>query len=156
MNQSKEITNKIKLKYIINSYCGNKNSEYILYFLLSRNKNNKLQMGLNFKFNYLKNISKIKFNENAPEHCECSDGINLFAYCRNKDCKIYNMLFIHVLGYGIFDIMNEILKVQCPLCYKKSEVKNIGLINSKWYYKGKLNCSKQNAFEGDGITVDNQ
>ena len=156
MNQSKEITDKVTLKYIINSYFGNKNSQYLLYFLLSRNKNNKLQMGLNFKFNYLKNISKIKFNENAPEHCECSDGINLFAYCRNKDCKIYNMLFIHVLGYGIFDIMNEILKVQCPLCYKKSEVKNIGLINSKWFYKGKLNCSKQNAFEGDGITIDNQ
>ena len=61
MNQSKEITDKVTLKYIINSYFGNKNSEYILYFLLSRNKNNKLQMGLNFKFNYLKNISKISF-----------------------------------------------------------------------------------------------
>ena len=156
MNQSKELNNNITLKKIINFYYQNPNSQYIIYFLLSRNKNNKLQMGLNFKFNYLKNISKIKFNENAPKYCECSDGINLFAYCRNKECSINNTLFIHILGYGIFDIMKEIIKVYCPICNKKSEVKNIGLINSKWFYKGKLNCPKQNCFEGDGITIDDQ
>jgi hypothetical protein len=156
MNQSKEIHNKTIIKNIINSYFENKNSEFMIYFLLSRNLNNKLQMGLNFKFNYLKNISKIKFNENAPKYCECSDGINLFAYCRNKECSINNTLFIHILGYGIFDIMKEIIKVYCPICNKKSEVKNIGLINSKWFYKGKLNCPKQNCFEGDGITIDDQ
>ena len=156
MNQSKELNNNITLKKIINFYYQNPNSQYIIYFLLSRNKNNKLQMGLNFKFNYLKNISKIKFNENAPNHCECSDGINLFAYCRNSECSINNTLFIHILGYGIFDIMKEILKVYCPICNKKSEVKNIGLINSKWFYKGKLNCPTQNCFEGDGITIDDQ
>ncbi len=156
MNQSKEIHNKTIIKNIINSYFENKNSEFMIYFLLSRNLNNKLQMGLNFKFNYLKNISKIKFNENAPNHCECSDGINLFAYCRNSECSINNSLFIHILGYGIFDIMKEILKVYCPICNKKSEVKNIGLINSKWFYKGKLNCPTQNCFEGDGITIDDQ
>ena len=156
MNQSKEINNKTIIKNIINSYFENKNSEYMIFFLLSRNLNNKLQMGLNFKFNYLKNISKIKFNENAPKYCECSDGINLFAYCRNKECSINNTLFIHILGYGIFDIMKEIIKVYCPICNKKSEVKNIGLINSKWFYKGKLNCPTQNCFEGDGITIDDQ
>ena len=156
MNQSKEINNKTIIKNIINSYFENKNSDFMIYFLLSRNLNNKLQMGLNFKFNYLKNISKIKFNENAPNHCECSDGINLFAYCRNSECSINNTLFIHILGYGIFDIMKEILKVYCPICNKKSEVKNIGLINSKWFYKGKLNCPTQNCFEGDGITIDDQ
>ena len=156
MNQSKEINNKTIIKNIINSYFENKNSDFMIYFLLSRNLNNKLQMGLNFKFNYLKNISKIKFNENAPNHCECSDGINLFAYCRNSECSINNSLFIHILGYGIFDIMKEILKVYCPICNKKSEVKNIGLINSKWFYKGKLNCPTQNCFEGDGITIDDQ
>ena len=158
MNQSKEINDKMTLKNIINSYFGNKiSSQYMIYFLLSRNKDNKLQMGLNFKFNYLKNISKISFNQNAPIHCECSDGINLFVYCRNINCSLYNNLFIKVLGYGIFDIMREIERVECPFCkYQKTEVKNIGFINSKWYYKGKINSSKQNSFEGDGITIDDQ
>ena len=158
MNQSKEINDKMTLKNIINSYFGNKiSSQYMIYFLLSRNKDNKLQMGLNFKFNYLKNISKISFNQNAPTHCECSDGINLFVYCRNSYCQLFNNLFIKVLGYGVFDIMREIEKVECPICkYQKTEVKNIGFINSKWYYKGKINSSKQNSFEGDGITIDDQ
>ena len=158
MNQSKEINDKMTLKNIINSYFGNKSSsQYMIYFLLSRNKDNKLQMGLNFKFNYLKNISKISFNQNAPTYCECSDGINLFAYCRNIDCQLFNNLFIKVLGYGVFDIMREIERVECPICkYQKTEVKNIGFINSKWYYKGKINSSKQNSFEGDGITIDDQ
>ena len=158
MNQSKEINDKMTLKNIINSYFGNKSSsQYMIYFLLSRNKDNKLQMGLNFKFNYLKNISKISFNQNAPTYCECSDGINLFAYCRNTNCQLFNNLFIKVLGYGVFDIMREIERVECPICkYKKTEVKNIGFINSKWYYKGKINSSKQNSFEGDGITIDDQ
>ena len=156
MNQSKEINNKTIIKNIINSYFENKNSEYMIFFLLSRNLNNKLQMGLNFKFNYLKNISKIKFNNKAPSYCECSDGINLFAYCRKENCILNNNLFIKVLGYGIFNIMKEIEKVNCPFCNNKSEVKNIGLINSKWFYKGKLNCPKQNCFEGDGITIDDQ
>ena len=158
MNQSKEINDKMTLKNIINSYFGNKiSSQYMIYFLLSRNKDNKLQMGLNFKFNYLKNISKISFNQNAPTHCECSDGINLFVYCRNSYCQLFNNLFIKVLGYGVFDIMREIERVECPICkYQKTEVKNIGFINSKWYYKGKINSSKQNSFEGDGITIDDQ
>ena len=158
MNQSKEINDKMTLKNIINSYFNNKSSsQYMIYFLLSRNKDNKLQMGLNFKFNYLKNISKISFNQNAPTYCECSDGINLFAYCRNTNCQLFNNLFIKVLGYGIFDIMREIERVECPNCkYQKTEVKNIGFINSKWYYKGKINSSKQNSFEGDGITIDDQ
>ena len=158
MNQSKEINDKMTLKNIINSYFNNKSSsQYMIYFLLSRNKDNKLQMGLNFKFNYLKNISKISFNQNAPTHCECSDGINLFVYCRNSYCQLFNNLFIKVLGYGVFDIMREIERVECPNCkYQKTEVKNIGFINSKWYYKGKINSSKQNSFEGDGITIDDQ
>ena len=113
-------------------------------------------MGLNFKFNYLKNISKINFNNQAPSYCECSDGINLFAYCRKENCILNNNLFIKVLGYGIFNIMKEIEKVNCPFCNNKSEVKNIGLINSKWFYKGNINSNKQNSFEGDGITIDNQ
>ena len=156
MNQSKELNNNITLKKIINFYYQNPNSQYIIYFLLSRNKNNKLQMGLNFKFNYLKNISKIKFNNQAPSYCECSDGINLFAYCRKENCILNNNLFIKILGYGIFNIIKEIDKVNCPFCKNKSEVKNIGLINSKWYYKGNINCNKQNSFEGDGITIDDQ
>ena len=48
--------------------------------------------------------------------------------------------------------------MKCLLCEESKviELKNLGLINSKWVYKGILNGQKTNVFEGDGITIDNQ
>ena len=34
------------------------------------------------------------------------------------------------------------------------ELKNLGLINSKWVYKGIIGGNKKNTFEGDGLTID--
>ena len=46
----------------------------------------------------LKEISKISFDENAPEFCECSDGINLFFFCFNLKIifsqHIFNIILI--------------------------------------------------------------
>lgn len=156
-----EFNNDLKLMDIVNCYENNTDdnySNYVLHLLLVRQLKNKLQMGLNFKFNYFKNVSKINFNSDAPTHCECSDGLNLFSYCRNAECKLYNQLFVYVLGYGCYEVIRETFKIKCPYCQssKDIEVKNIGLINSKWYYKGILNGQKQNIFEGDGITIDDQ
>lgn len=163
--KNKEFNDDLKLVDIINCYDntvttnqGTDYSNFILRLLLVRKNNNKLQMGLNFKFNYFKNVTKINFNEGAPKYCECSDGLNLFSYCRNPDCVLYNKLFVCILGYGCYEIIRETFKLKCPQCLssKLIEVKNIGLINSKWYYKGILNGQKQNIFEGDGITIDDQ
>ena len=57
--------------------------KYNIHFFLTIVNENKMyeQIGLNFRFNYLKEVSKIPFDENAPEYCECSDGINLFIFC---------------------------------------------------------------------------
>ena len=134
--------------------------KYNIHFLLtiSNNVGNCEQMGLNFKFNYLKEISKISFDENAPEFCECSDGINLFFFCFNRDCFLFNKYFVINLGYGSFDIINQSKKVKCPKCFKNSnlELKNIGIINSKYYYKGILkNQEKKKAItEGNNMTLD--
>ena len=159
---NKEFNDELRFIDIVNCYDSNSSelniSNYALHFLLSSNINNKLQMGLNFKFNYFKNVTKIAFKENAPKHCECSDGLNLFCYCRNNSCSLFNQLFVHILGYGCFEIIKESQKLKCPLCEESKviELKNLGLINSKWVYKGILNGQKTNVFEGDGITIDNQ
>ena len=159
---NKEFNDELRLIDIVNDYDNNSNesniSNYALHFLLTRNNNNKLQMGLNFKFNYFKNVTKIPFKENAPKYCECSDGLNLFCYCRNTSCELFNQLFVHILGYGCYEIIKESQKLKCPICEDKKtiELKNLGLINAKWIYKGILNGQKTNVFEGDGITVDHQ
>jgi hypothetical protein len=103
----------------------------------------------------MKNIYKLSFDQNASDLCECSDGINLFFYCLNKNCNLYNKLYVKNLGYGIFDILKEGEKIFCPLCLQNClELKNLGLINSKWVYKGIIGGNKKNTFEGDGLTID--
>lgn len=169
-NRNKQFEDSMKVSNIISIYMNSmanlsqreipiQGENCIINFLLVRQINNKLQMGLNFKFNYFKSLSKISFNSDAPNYRECSDGINLFSYCRNSKCSIYNELFVIILGYGCFDIIREANRALCPKCSsqrEKLDVKNIGLINSKWNYKGILYAKKDNIFEGDGITIDDK
>ena len=134
--------------------------KYTIHFLLTIKNNigSSEQIGLNFRFNYLKEVNKISFNENAPEYCECSDGINLFAFCFNQECLLFNKYFVVNLGYGIFNILKQSKKVKCPKCgsHTSIEIKNIGIINSKYFYSGKLKTKEKekSPFEGDGITLD--
>ena len=137
-----------------------KKFKYNIHFLLTIINEYKMseQIGLNFKFNYLKEINKISFNENAPNYCECSDGINLFYFCINKDCNIFNKYFVVNIGYGNFNILKQINYVKCPKCNNSNyiELKNIGIINSKYYYQGilKTKNNKNSIIQGDNITLD--
>ena len=141
---------------------GYNNFKYIIHFLLTIKNDigSSEQIGLNFRFNYLKEVNKLSFNNNAPSYCECSDGINLFAFCFNQECPLYSKYFVVNLGYGIFNILKQSTKIKCPKCADKSsiEIKNIGIINSKYYYSGKLKAKEKekSSFEGDGITLDDK
>ena len=136
------------------------NIKYTMHFLLiiKNNMGSSEQIGLNFRFNYLKEVNKISFDNNAPEYCECSDGINLFVFCFNQECILYNKYFVVNLGYGVFNILKQNTKIKCPKCGEGNniEIKNIGIINSKYYYSGKLKGKEKSksSFEGDGITLD--
>ena len=142
------------------------NMKYTIHFLLTIKNNigSSEQIGLNFRFNYLKEVNKISFNKDAPEYCECSDGINLFAFCFNQECPLFNKYFVVNLGYGLFNILKQSKKIKCPKCGDNNniEVKNIGIINSKYFYSGKLKVKEKekekdkSSFEGDGITLDDK
>jgi len=160
LNNINNNNNNLSFEFPLNSnntnYINN-NINYTINFLLTSNLNNKPNFGLNFKFNYMKNIYKLSFDQNASDLCECSDGINLFFFCLNKNCNLYNKLYVKNLGYGIFDILKESEKIFCPLCLQNClELKNLGLINSKWVYKGIIGGNKKNTFEGDGLTIDDK
>jgi hypothetical protein len=144
----------------------NNNMKYSLHFLLTiKNEiGSSEQIGLNFRFNYLKDVSKISFDKNAPKYCECSDGINLFIFCFNRECLLFNKYFVVNLGYGLFNILKPNRKIKCPKCGDNNniEIKNIGIINSKYFYSGKLKVKEKekekdkSSFEGDGITLDDK
>ncbi len=137
------------------------NFKYNIHFFLTITNEVRMseQIGLNFRFNYLKDVSKISFDENAPKYCECSDGINLFIFCFNQDCPLYNKYFVVNIGYGVFNIFKQAKKIKCPECNDENlELKNIGIINSRYYYKGfmKTKNKQKSIIEGDNITLDDK
>ena len=150
------------INYFYPLQIGYNNLKYTIHFLLTIKNGigSSEQIGLNFHFNYLKEVNKISFNDNAPAYCECSDGINLFAFCFNQECPLYDKYFVFNLGYGIFNILKQNKIIKCPKCGDNSsiEIKNIGIINSKYYYSGKLKAKEKDksSFEGDGITLDDK
>lgn len=160
---NKEYNDRMKLIDIIKEYEDQKrtrfsfNDNISLKFLLVLNTREAIKMGLNFNFNYFKNLSQISFEHSAPVHRECSDGLNLFSYCRNTQCLLFNEMFVRCLGYGSFNVMNEVIRTRCPkcLCASLTEGRNLGMINAKWEYKGVLNGKRNSGFEGDGVTIIN-
>ena len=132
-------------------------SDKILNLILIEKNPSQCLIGLDFKFNIMKNFKKLEnFDSNAPSYRNVSDGLNLFIYCLNKNCQIYNSYFTLCKGYGIFDLFQSLEEINCPFCHLKNfSLRNIGMINAKWTYKGFLKSTKESKINGDGITLDN-
>ena len=173
-NYTMEKTNEINIninKNKISIY--NNNSEYIISFIMTESKKDKLVLGLDFRFNLLNYFSPyyIDNDEKKPEFLTKNKkfinkskiilynggGLKLFLYCLNQQCIYYSKYFVHHLGYGYFDIFNVMRNICCPLCKKKGkksvEIKYIGMMNAKWIYKGFLSGLKYSNVEGQGITI---
>ena len=137
----------------ISSYnCENR----ILNLIMIESSNKKCVIGLDFRFNYMRNFKRINFDETAPSFREVTDGLNLFVYCMNPNCELNNQYFIITIGYGTFDIFSEMYQVKCPKCKgSHKELRSIGMINAKWSYKGLLKGKRESKFEGDGFTLEN-
>ena len=56
--------------------------------------------------------------------------------------------------------MKRSKNIKCPKFgdYSSIEIKNIGIINCKYFYSGKLKAKEKekSSFEGDGITLDDK
>ena len=132
-------------------------SDKILNLILIEKTSEQCSMGLDFRFNILKNFKKLEhYDLNAPSFRNVSDGMNLFIYCLNKSCKLYNNYFTICKGYGSFDILNILEDIICPFCHlNKLSLRNLGMINSKWVYKGFLKSKFESKINGDGITLEN-
>ena len=117
---------------------------------------------ISFK-SYIKNDSYLSKN-----------GLNLYFNCLNNECKYNSKCFILNAGYGNYDIFSLIkYNAYCPFCYKSKQeflkeknkmnnninennnlqLKYIGMMNSKWAYKGYLIGIKMTNVEGKGMTV---
>ena len=137
--------------------CTYNNESRILSLILIESTNKKCLMGLDFRFNYMRNFKRVNnFDDSAPSFREVTDGLNLVIYCLNPSCALNNQYFIVTKGYDTFDIFSVMYSIKCPKCHEsKKELRSIGMINAKWTYKGLLKGKKESKFEGDGFTLEN-
>ena len=149
------------------------NKEGILNFILMENKNNKVHIGLDFRFTILQYFNPLSEEEkkeeekievfNYQELNRQKNGLNLYFNCLNNNCIYNKKIFCYNIGYGIYDIFNIIKHYsKCKFCSKKIytssnnvSLKYIGMMNAKWCYKGYLSGIKMSIVEGKGITVVN-
>ena len=142
------------IKYYLNpSLCIDK----ILNLILIKKTLQKCSIGLDFRFNILRNFQKLEnYDLNAPSYRKVSDGLNLFIYCLNDNCKNNNKYFTIFKGYGSFNIFHCLNEIKCPFCdLNKISLRNLGMINAKWKYKGFLKGVKESKISGDGYTLEN-
>lgn len=152
----KELSNDTKLEDLIHNFT--KKDDYVINLMLVLKGQTKFQVGINFSFNCLNSITKMGYEETAPNYRECNDGLNLFCDCKNERCDLFNEMFVIPLGYGEFDVIGkEINRIKCPKCPEKENqiiLKNMGFINSQWSYRALLNNTVTKPLTGGGITLD--
>jgi len=68
----------------------------VLKMMIQRNKN--ISFGLDFSFNYLKNVNKVNWNNEAPSFREIEDGLSLICYCKNTKCQMFDVMAVSNLG----------------------------------------------------------
>ena len=162
-----------------------KEEEGALNLILMEQKGNKCCLGLDFRFTILQYFNPVsneddqfdminfKSNPNSNSYYSKS-GLNLYFNCKNTGCKYNNISFILNVGYGCYDLFNLIkFNAYCPFCNKSKQefmekniksnyinnntldLTNIGMMNSKWAYKGYLHGIKMTIVEGKGMTIKN-
>ena len=142
------------IKYYINpSLCTDK----ILNLILIKKTLEHCSIGLDFRFNIMRNFQKLEnYDLNTPSYRKVSDGLNLFIYCLNDNCKNKKDFFTICKGYGSFNIFNCLNEIKCPFCNLNNfSLRNFGMINAKWKYKGFLKGVKESKISGDGYTLEN-
>ena len=121
-----------------------------------------------------KNIKIISTKNYVKPDSTTKYGLNLYFNCSNKNCIYNTECFMLNVGYGNYDIFSLIkYNGYCPMCFiskkdffneknKKNsllntnnnlDLKYIGMVNSKWAFKGYLNGIKMTNVEGKGMTV---
>ena len=121
-----------------------------------------------------KNIKIISIKNYIKPESITKYGLNLYFNCLKKNCIYNTECFMLNIGYGNYDIFNLIkYNAYCPMCFisKKDffneknknnsilnennnlDLKHIGMVNSKWAYKGYLIGIKMTNVEGKGMTV---
>jgi len=100
-----------------------------------------MTIAIKFVFNKLEAVNQIAFKRHAPLHRRVAPGISFKTKCLNsaRNCKVAGKVVIVNKGFGKFDIAEDAVKLECPVCHKRAEVsENCGFSKAKWTFEGQL------------------
>lgn len=93
----------------------------------------KKSLSLDFKFNQIKDIKKVKWDREAPWYREIEDGMTWIGYCNEEKCIIKDEMFVINRKFGRKSLTHERHLFSCPICLSADvRIRNIGFVNCKW------------------------
>jgi hypothetical protein len=78
----------------------------------------------------------LQFSNSAPEWRICTNGINILGNCTNENCEAFKEQVIFMYGFGLFDLVHDLEKVECPMCKEYFEPETVGYTNCNYYWSG--------------------
>ena len=69
-----------------------------IYLYIKKVEGTQVSIGMDFTFNNIKDIKKFRWDSEAPDFREITDGLSFFYYCLNPVCKLFNQLFVFNRG----------------------------------------------------------
>jgi len=91
-----------------------------------------------------KKVGPIRYSTitDGPDYLIVKDGINLFGYCKNKNCIAYKKEVCSPFGFGTFDLIKYLVPEnencpKCPSCeFPLLKLETCGFMNCRFKYVG--------------------
>ena len=85
-------------------------------------------------------VIKIKFSENAPKYRIVESGLNILGLCTNKKCESEGNEVIVPIGFGEYDLGENIseMEIKCPICKQVVKPKTCGFTGCAYNFLGEI------------------
>ena len=85
-------------------------------------------------------VKKVKFSKNAPKYRYCTQGLNILGLCTNKKCETEGNEVIVPIGFGEYDLGENIseMEIRCPICTQVVKPKTCGFYGCAYNFLGEI------------------
>lgn len=86
-------------------------------------------------------LEKRNFGKNAKKWNIITKGLNIEGECTNSNCEAYNHKVDCQIGLGDFNLLDNILKIKCPMCSHNIEIGTCSFVECQYQIEGILSLS---------------
>ena len=85
-------------------------------------------------------IEKVNFSEEGPNYRTVTPGLNIIGLCTNKKCETKGNEVIVQIGFGEYDLGENIseMEIRCPICEQVVKPKTCGFTGCAYNFIGEI------------------